>query len=74
MKIDEQKIKALMERRGISSQVELARRCKLNYVALNRAIRGKQSYFVSSGTVVRLCQVLQAQPGEFLYCELAPAV
>ena len=72
VRIRESRIKTLMEKEGIRSQAELARRCNMGVVSLNRAIKGRQKN-VGSSTVDKLCQVLNAQPGDFLYYEPEPS-
>ena len=71
VRIRESRIKVLMEKEGIKTQTELARLCDMGVVSLNRAIRGRQKN-VGSSTVDKLCRVLNAQPGDFLYYEAEP--
>ena len=69
--IRESRIKVLMEKEGIRSQAELARRCGMKPQGLNRAIKGRQKH-VGGSVIDRLCQILNAQPGDFLYYEPGP--
>jgi len=60
-----------MARRGIMTQVELARLCGMNHISLNTLIKGRRKS-VSGATIEKLCKVLNAQPGDFLYYEPEP--
>ena len=71
VRIRESSLETLMERRGIKTQVELAQLCDLNHISLNRLIKGRRKN-VSGGTIDKLCEVLDAQPGDFLYYEPNP--
>ena len=66
MRIQESNIKTLMAKQGIKTQIELARLCNLNHVNLNRLIKGRRES-LSGVTINKLCEVLDAQPGDFLY-------
>lgn len=66
MHIHQERLKKLMERSGIKTQAELARRCGINRVSLNRLIRHHRGG-INSSTIDSLCGVLNAQPGDFLY-------
>jgi len=72
VRIRESRIKVLMEKEGIKSQAELARRCSMRVVSLNRLIRGHRTS-IGGSTINQLCRVLNAQPGDFLYYEPEPA-
>ena len=71
MLIRESRIKVLMEKEGIGTQTELARRCNMGVVSLNRLIKGRRKS-IGGATIEKLCQVLNAQPGDFLYYEPGP--
>ena len=64
-------LKKLMEREGISTQTELARRCGLTQPALNRLVKRRRRG-MDSTTIDKLCRELNAQPGDFLYYEPDP--
>lgn len=66
LNIDEKKLKLLMKRSGIKTQTELARRTGLARESLNRLIKNRRRS-MDGETINRLCGVLNAQPGEFLY-------
>ncbi len=68
MRIRESRIKNLMEKEGIKSQAELSRRCGMEPQSLNRAIKGRQKS-IGGTTIDKLCRILNAQPGDFLYYE-----
>jgi len=53
---------------GDGEKFELAQLCGMNHISLNRLIKGRRKN-VSGGTIDKLCEVLEAQPGDFLYYE-----
>lgn len=68
MKIRKSSLDELMEKCGIKTQIELAELCNMHPVSLNRLIKGKRRN-ISGSTMNKLCSVLRAQPGDFLYYE-----
>lgn len=66
--IREENLKKLMQREGIRTQTELARRCGLTVVGLNQLVRRRRKG-MDSTTIDKLCRELNAQPGDFLYYE-----
>jgi len=68
LKFRESSIKTLMARQGIRTQAELAKRLETTPQALNRLLRNRRPGFTSV-TLDRLCDVLDAEPGDFLYFE-----
>ena len=71
VRIRESRLKILMEKEGIKSQAELSRRCDMEPQSLNRAIKGRQKS-IGGTTIDKLCRILNAQPGDFLYYEPDP--
>ena len=69
--IREASIRKLMERSGIDTQAELARRCNMTPIGLNRLIKNRRRG-MHSATIDKLCRELNAQPGDFLYYEPDP--
>jgi transcriptional regulator with XRE-family HTH domain len=67
LRIRESSIDVLMKRVDIPSRSELARRCGMLPQSLNRYLKNRQS--PGSATVDKLCEVLGAQPGDFLFHE-----
>ena len=68
VRIRESSIRTLMARKGIKTQIELAKLCDMNHISLNTLIKGRRKT-ISGTTIDRLCEILEAQPGDFLFYE-----
>jgi transcriptional regulator with XRE-family HTH domain len=67
LRIRESSIEVLMKRAQIRTQTELASLCDMRVQSLNKVLKGRQS--PGSATIDKLCEVLGAQPGDFLFHE-----
>jgi len=60
-------LRTLAKRAQIRTQTELASLCDMRVQSLNKVLKGRQS--PGSATIDKLCEVLGAQPGDFLFHE-----
>jgi DNA-binding Xre family transcriptional regulator len=67
LKIRESSIIGLMAKVEIASKAELARRCNMKPQSLSSYVKNKRR--ASAGMIERFCEVLDAQPGDFIYYE-----
>ncbi|MBT4502001.1 MAG: helix-turn-helix transcriptional regulator [Gemmatimonadetes bacterium] len=60
-------MRILAKRAQIRTQTELASLCDMRVQSLNKVLKGRQS--PGSATIDKLCEILGAQPGDFLFHE-----